>query len=300
MEERNKWLEKSLPPRLWREILKTAGDDPAFWRRLSEITLRRARVSSLSLDGEQLPLPLVLSEEEIEASFHRLAGGSVYAHKETLSAGFLSLPFGMRAGIAGHAVTENGRLHGVYGIFTISIRLPHRLIGVGEEACRIFRSRDGSGGLLVYSLPGVGKTTLLRDMAEALSKGRDARRVALVDTRGELSPPAENKSCLLDILFGYPKPVGIEIATRTLAPDVIFCDEIGGMEEAEAILKVQNTGVPLIASAHAGSFASLLLRPPIRLLWENGVFFAAYGLRRKADGSREGSVTYYESGETAE
>ena len=39
-----------------------------------------------------------------------------------------------------------------------------------------------------------------------------------------------------------------------------------------AVLEAQNTGVPLIASAHAGSFAELAARPNIRLLQENRVF----------------------------
>ena len=72
--------------------------------------------------------------------------------------------------------------------------------------------------------------------------------------------------------LGYPHGVGIGIATRVFAPDVIFCDEIGGDEEAHAVLNTHTSGVPLIATAHADSFEGLLRRPCFRRLYENGVF----------------------------
>ena len=77
---------------------------------------------------------------------------------------------------------------------------------------------------------------------------------------------------LCDILTGYSRAKAIETATRTLSPEVLICDELGGVEETRAVLEAQNTGVTLIASAHAGSFAELAARPNIRLLQENRVF----------------------------
>ena len=90
---------------------------------------------------------------------------------------------------------------------------------------------------------------------------------------------------LIDVLHGYPRAKGIEIATRTLSPEVIFCDEIGSAEEARAILGAQNSGVPLIATAHADSREVLFRRPNIRLLYENGVFRYYIGLRRHPEAS---------------
>ena len=91
---------------------------------------------------------------------------------------------------------------------------------------------------------------------------------------------------LVDVLHGYPRAKGIEIATRTLSPEVIFCDEIGSAEEARSILSAQNSGVPLIATAHAESRETLLRRPNIRLLYENGVFRYYIGLGRAPGSGR--------------
>jgi stage III sporulation protein AA len=66
---------------------------------------------------------------------------------------------------------------------------------------------------------------------------------------------------------------------------LIVCDEIGGVDEAQAILAAQNCGVPLLATAHAGSMEGLMRRTGIRLLCESGVFGAYVGIRRRTDKS---------------
>ena len=119
----------------------------------------------------------------------------------------------------------------------------------------------------------------MRDLAESLSKGRDAIRVAVVDCRGELCA-CSSSGGMIDVLEDYPKAQGIEIATRTLAPQAVICDEIGDYDEADSILAVQSSGVPLIASAHGDDLASLLARPAIRLLDRAGVFGAYIGIHR--------------------
>jgi stage III sporulation protein AA len=83
---------------------------------------------------------------------------------------------------------------------------------------------------------------------------------------------------LLDVFCGYKKADGIDCATRTLNPDVIFIDEIGGLEDAQSILSAQNSGVPLIATTHAGDFEQLKRKPNINLLMQNDVFLYFAGI----------------------
>ena len=117
-----------------------------------------------------------------------------------------------------------------------------------------------------------------RDLAVRAASGENPLRVAVVDERGEFRDEAEMQNALIDLLDGYPKGEGIEQATRTLAPELIICDEIGGMRDAQAILEAMNSGVPLAASAHAGSFEELMRRPPIKLLYDNFVFLRYIGI----------------------
>ena len=87
----------------------------------------------------------------------------------------------------------------------------------------------------------------------------------------------------LDILSGYPKREGIEIAVRTLSAQLIICDELGS-KEARAVLSAALCGVPLIASAHAANLRQLLARPEMRLLHGVQAFGCYVGLMRARRG----------------
>ena len=140
-------------------------------------------------------------------------------------------------------------------------------------------------------LPGVGKTTLLR--AVTREAARDWRTVA-VDTRGELAPSLDGSELRLDILSGYPRDVGLEIAVRCMAAQVAVCDEIGGAKDARAVLSAANHGVPLVATAHADTVAGLLRRADIRALHRAGVFGAYVGIERAKEAGFSYRITLQE------
>ena len=245
---------------------------------VDEIRLRRDALCSLTSDGRTLPLRGRLDGAAMGEILKRICGGSLYAHEDTVRRGYVVFGGGVRVGVCGRAVTDGGRVVGVYDVSSLCIRLPHRVPAVGERLCPLVRR----GGLLIYSPPGVGKTTLLRALLARLTTGPDALRCAVIDTRGELSCFLPSDSCA-DILTGYPRGTGIEIAARCLNPQLIVCDEIGGdMDEAKSIAAAHNVGVSLLASAHGQNVRSLLRRAPIALLHEKGIFDHYAGIVRKA------------------
>jgi stage III sporulation protein AA len=205
----------------------------------------------------------------------------LYAFRDTIAEGYISLRGGIRVGVCGRAVVNNGRVVGVYDIDTLVVRIPHVSPPLGAEMKMLLSDMNYTRGILIYSPPGVGKTTLLRSLALMLSTGREAKRVSVVDTRGELSFSLESHTLCLDLLSGYPKHLGISLAARTLGSEIIICDEIGGVAEAEAIREAHNAGVPLIASAHAASVKELLGRSGIGILHRAGCFGAYVGIRRR-------------------
>ncbi len=275
-----------LPTELRRVLSRAISALPKEAEALSGITLRAERVSSLAVDGKHLPLPLVLSEEELAACFRSLCGDAIYPHEETLAEGYFTLPTGVRIGVSGRASHKGREVSGIYGIDTLSVRLHRNVRNAAEKAEALFRSFTPYRGLLVYAPPGVGKTTLLADLARRLSSGGTPLSVVVIDERGELKPRFPEKNLLLSFLSGFPKAHAIELATRTLSPDAILCDEIGNEAEAKTVLSLANAGVPLLASAHAGSLREFLSRPPLALLWENDVFGAAIGILRTKNGDR--------------
>ncbi|MDY3846530.1 MAG: hypothetical protein SOZ62_06505 [Eubacteriales bacterium] len=274
-----------LPSPIMLEIKNADKSYFDFESRLSEIRLRADRAASLTIDGKNVLLPIRIKGQELTDTMKLLCRGSVYAYSESLREGYITIPGGYRVGVAGRAVMEDGIITGIGDVTSICIRISHNIPGAGDFAVKIWRKTGGKGGMLVYSPPGIGKTTLLRDTAVQLSSGSDAIRIAIVDCRAEIGGDFIPDDCLIDILRGYPKAEGIEIATRTLSPQAIVCDEIGGYDEAESILAVQSCGVPLIASAHGSSLSEVINRPAIKILTSNGVFSSYIGIGRNADGS---------------
>lgn len=269
----------ALPERVRQEIEKLALRYP----RIEEVRLHSGRRVTLTVSGRNLPTSAVLSPAEMEKILSSLCSGSVYAFRDSISEGYLALKGGIRVGICGRAVTSGGRISGVYDVDTLVIRIPHRSPMLGREIKTLISDMSYTRGVLIYSPPGVGKTTLLRSLAIMLSSGADAKRVSVVDTRGELSYSLESPNLCLDLLTGYPKHIGIALAVRSLGSEAIICDEIGSAAEAESIRDAHNAGVPLIASAHAASVKELLGRTGLGVLHRAGCFGAYVGIRRRGD-----------------
>ena len=265
-----------------RAFARTLGGDEST---ISEIRLRAGAPLSVSCGSKNVyqfnGKSIICSEFEVAEALQKLCEDSVHTYGETLKEGFISLENGYRVGVCGRVGVSGEAIKSVYGISSLSIRIPHPVRNVAADMKNLLL-RDGKmESALFYAPPNVGKTTLIRDLASSLSGGNTAKRIALIDTRGELYMRELFEGRLVDVLHGYPRAKGIEIATRTLSPEVIFCDEIGSAEEARAILGAQNSGVPLIATAHAESREALLRRPNIRMLYENSIFRYYIGLRRK-------------------
>lgn len=163
-------------------------------------------------------------------------------------------------------------------------RTLHRISGIRNRrggvvglTCRIGRAVYGtvdiiedivkSGqSILLLGRPGVGKTTMLREMARILG---DKKRVIIVDTSneiggdGDIPHPAVGRSRRMQVPRPSHQHETMIEAVENHNPQVIVIDEIGREREASAARTINERGVQLIGTAHGNMLDNLLLNPTL-------------------------------------
>ena len=217
--------------------------------------------------------PLV-TQKDMDEIFMRLCGYSVYSHTAELQKGYITAAHGLRVGVGGTAVTENGMIRAVRDIRSLTIRIPREVRGCANPLLRSgIRIQNG---ILLAGAPSSGKTTLLRDIARYL--GNSGARVVVLDERSELLSDGFELGICTEVLTGYPKREGLSHAIRCLSPEYILCDELGD-DDLTAVRTAVFSGVSLIATVHAGDAAHFCQRPLCRGLLETGAFESIVFLR---------------------
>ena len=247
-----------------------------------ELTLRIGRPLCVYLDGQicyptqngmitdDIHDPMIVTQEDVRDTLLKLCDYSVYARQDEIRHGYLTIRQGIRVGLCGTAVHTNESVNGLKDITTLSFRVPREVNNCADELLDLV---DAARGVLICGPPSSGKTTLIRDMARQLSYHY---RVTLVDERTELSAPGGTQYGydvgLSDVYVRMPKDQAIINSVRSLAPDIIVCDEIGDAKDARSIRYALRCGVAFIATVHAADVDDLRSRPVTASLLNSGAF----------------------------
>lgn len=260
-------LLQSLPPALRAPLEKL---DIHYAPYVQEIRLRLGQPVLFTMQGRLCPaakflpgarLPTVLDAEALRDCFLQLCRRSVYAYEDELKQGYFTVQGGCRIGVAGCCGPG-----GFSAVTSLNLRIARWLtcpLPPELEALTV----APTGGLLLAGPPGSGKTTLLRSIARELV--RQQKILSVIDERRELFAGNTHGEAL-DVLAGLPKGQAVQMALRTLSPQVILLDELGGLDEVTALEQGLFSGVDFIATLHAATPEEATMRPQVKYLMERG------------------------------
>ncbi|MCD7751366.1 MAG: stage III sporulation protein AA [Lachnospiraceae bacterium] len=261
--------------------------------RLQEVRLRAGAPLSLKYDGKERLLENgKVTPQDLNKIAQWLTGFGIHAYQQELKNGYFTVRGGHRIGVGGQAAFDGeGAFLGFCHMQSLHIRIAHEIPGVSDGLLGELYGEGRFLNTLILAPPGMGKTTMLRDLVRNISDGNDfspGLQVSLIDEREEIAALYQGQASLLigkrtDVIAGCKREQAMEMALRSLGPQVVAVDEIYGERDLEALKRLYGCGVHLLATHHCDSYAQLTAKPFGRELCRTKIFERFLVLQR-ADG----------------
>lgn len=248
---------------------------------LAQVYEMRLRVNApvvVSIAGKSFVLDTPpVTRIDLDNIVHKAADYAIYAVLDQMVQGFITIQGGIRLGLAGELVTEQGVVTAIKNVSSLCIRLPHQVANCAYPVLPYIFGEHRPYQTLVVAPPGAGKTTLLRDLAKQISAKYPGLNTLILDERGELAAChlGENQldvGAYSDIITGGSKAYGFANGLRSLGPDCVITDEIATAADAAMISNATRSGVVVLASVHAADLNEVRHKPHIGELVAAGVF----------------------------
>ena len=265
-------------------LYKAINQNEKIKEQIQEIRIRVGRPIILKLHNLDILIEYIVNQTEVLQILEKICENSIYAYKNQICNGYITIKGGHRIGITGSAVVENEKIINIKYITSLNFRIARQVLNcinkiIGQV---IDEKNQDIYNTLIVSPPGRGKTTILRDLIRKLSNGIDeinfkGRTCGVVDERGEIAAmykgvPQNDIGIRTDIIENISKAKGIKILIRTMAPEIIACDEIGSKEDVEAIQEAIISGVKGIFTMHGRTLEDVKSNSQInKLIEENKI-----------------------------
>ena len=241
-----------------------------------------------------------MTPEDLREMLNYISDYSLYAYSEEVKEGYLTIEGGHRIGMAGQGVKKDGKVTGLSHITFLNVRIAHEKRGCADDILPHIRRSDGIYNTLMLSPPGIGKTTFLRDLIRQLSAGdagAPGMKVGVVDERSEIAAchlgiPQNDLGPRTDVLDGCKKTEGIRMLLRSMSPQILAVDELGGKEDFAAVKQALCCGCRVLGTVHAGCVQELLDKPYLQACVTQKLFGRYILIERNSRGER--STTIYD------